>query len=811
MKVLKFGGSSVGSPNGIKNVKSIIEGEQLPCIVVVSAFQGVTDSLLNIFETAKRGDEEYTTLINSVAKTHKHFITSLFTDTKQQNALFSYVDSIFSDINETAYKVFSKKSTNLDEDRDSIAGVGELLSSKIISAYIPGSSVIDSREVIKSTTCNKLPEVDFVTTNKLAAAKLKDIKGLVIMPGYVASTPSGAMTTLGRGGSDYTASIIAAAIEADILEIWTDVDGFMTADPKKVEKAYTINSLTYSEAMELSHFGAKVIYSPTLRPVYKNNIPILVKNTFNPKAEGTIITQESKDKSRSNIKGISSIDDIDLITIQGPSMVGVSGVSARLFGVLAKNNISVILITQASSEYSISFAVRPDDSDIASKVIMEEFKQEISDDNGLKVHVEKNLSIIAIVGARMRHTPGVSATLFSSLGKNGINTIAIAQGYSELNISVVIKKDHLKKALNVVHDNFFLSSYMEINLFVVGVGVVGGSLLKQLTAQHDLLFNEHNLKVNLLGVANYDKMIINNEGIPLAKYQQILEEQGEVTDLDFFISQIKKFNRRNSVFVDCTASADVASKYAEVLSSYTSIVAANKIACSSEYEYYHTLKQIAYEKSVKFMYETTVGAGLPIIKTIQDLILSGDKILKIEAVLSGTLNFIFNEISSTMPLSKAIRRAREMGYSEPDPRIDLSGTDVIRKILILAREAGYKLEKSDVEVNNFLPADCFEGSLDDFYAKVELLDKDFEEKRAALAAQGKRWRFFATLDNGKAKVGLVEIDIEHPSYNLAGSNNIIIITTERYKELPMVIKGYGAGAAVTSAGVFADLMRVMNV
>ncbi|MBP5474166.1 MAG: aspartate kinase, partial [Bacteroidales bacterium] len=576
MKVLNFGGSSVGSPNGIKNVKSIIEGEKSPCIVVVSAFQGVTDNLLNIFETAKRGDEEYTTLINSLAKTHKHFITTLFTDTKQQNALFSYVDSIFSDINETAYKVFSKKSTSLDEDRDSIAGVGELLSSKIISAFIPGSSVIDSREIIKSTICNKLPEVDFVSTNKLAAAKLKDIKGLVIMPGYVASTPSGAMTTLGRGGSDYTASIIAAAIGADILEIWTDVDGFMTADPKKVEKAYTINSLTYSEAMELSHFGAKVIYSPTLRPVYKNNIPILVKNTFNPKAEGTIITQESKDKSRTNIKGISSIDDIDLITIQGPSMVGVSGVSARLFGVLAKNNISVILITQASSEYSISFAVRPDDSDIASKVIMEEFKQEISDDNGLKVHVEKNLSIIAIVGARMRHTPGVSATLFSSLGKNGINTIAIAQGYSELNISVVIKKDHLKKALNVVHDNFFLSSYMEINLFVVGVGVVGGSLLKQLTAQHDLLFNEHNLKVNLLGVANYDKMIIDNEGIPLAKYQQILEEQGEVTDLDFFISQIKKFNRRNSVFVDCTESADVASKYAEVLSSYTSIVAANK-------------------------------------------------------------------------------------------------------------------------------------------------------------------------------------------------------------------------------------------
>ena len=634
---------------------------------------------------------------------------------------------------------------------------------------------------------------------------------MVLMPGFIAGGANGETVTLGRGGSDYTASIVAAALKAEILEIWTDVDGFMTADPKKVENAYTINSLTYAEAMELSHFGAKVIYSPTLRPVYKENIPVLVKNSFNPSAQGTIINHISKDFSRSPIKGISSIDNINLITIQGPAMVGVSGISARLFGVLAKNNISVILITQASSEYSISFAVRPDDGKLATKVISEEFQHEIAENNGVIIQVEKNLSIIAIVGEKMKNTPGISATLFTSLGKNGINIVAIAQGYSELNISVVIKKESLTRALNVVHDNFFLSSYSEINLFTVGVGVVGGSLLNQLNLQQKILFKDHNLKVNLLGVANHDKMIIDKNGIPLDRYEEILENQGEITDLNQFIDYIKKINRRNSVFVDCTASGEVAKKYADILSGYISIVAANKIACSSDYDYYRQLKDIAYEKSVKFMYETTVGAGLPIIKTINDLILSGDKILKIEAVLSGTLNFIFNEISETMPLSKAIRRAKELGYSEPDPRIDLSGTDVIRKILILAREARYKLEKSDVDVKSFLPDYCFEGELEEFYKKVESLDAEFEKKRASLAKEGRKWRFFATLDEGKAKVGLVDIDINHPSYNLAGSNNIVLITTERYRELPMVIKGYGAGAEVTSAGVFADLMRVMNV
>ncbi len=811
MKVLKFGGSSVGSAERIRCVRQIIEKESHPVITVVSAFQGVTDKLTEIIDLAIKGDKEYKQQCETLTRTHKQIITSLFDDSSVEDQLKEDIDAILKEVKGRADDLATGKSNSIIGDKESILSAGELASSLIISRFIPGMTLVDPRNLIKTEQGVYFPDVDFGITNKLIRSEFKSLKGMAIMPGFIAGGSDGETVTLGRGGSDYTASIVAAALKAEMLEIWTDVDGFMTADPKKVENAYTINSLTYAEAMELSHFGAKVIYSPTLRPVYKENIPVHVKNSFKTSAQGTVINHISKDFSRSPIKGISSIDNINLITIQGPAMVGVSGISARLFGVLAKNNISVILITQASSEYSITLAVRPDDSKLAAKVIAEEFEHEIAENNGIIIQVEKNLSIIAIVGEKMKNTPGISATLFTSLGKNGINIVAIAQGYSELNISVVIKKESLTRALNVVHDYFFLSSYSEINLFAVGVGVVGGSLLNQLNLQHKILFNDHNLKVNLLGVANHDKMIIDKSGIPLDRYKEMLGEQGQITDLDEFIENIKNINRRNSVFVDCTASGEVAKKYAGILSGYISIVAANKIACSSDYEYYRQLKDIAYEKSVKFMYETTVGAGLPIIKTINDLILSGDKILKIEAVLSGTLNFIFNEISETMSLSKAIRRAKELGYSEPDPRIDLSGTDVIRKILILAREAGYKLEKDDVEVESFLPDYCFEGELEEFYKNVESLDTEFEIKRASLDKMGRKWRFFASLDEGKAKVGLVDIDMNHPSYNLAGSNNIVLITTERYRELPMVIKGYGAGAEVTSAGVFADLMRVMNV
>ncbi len=631
------------------------------------------------------------------------------------------------------------------------------------------------------------------------------------MPGFIASAPTGETTTLGRGGSDYTAAIIAAALEAEVLEIWTDVEGFMTADPKKVEKAYTIENLTYAEAMELSHFGAKVVYTPTLRPVYKAKIPVLVKNTFNPESKGTLINGNVSEPGKSPIKGISSIDHIDLVTLQGPAMVGVTGTSARLFGALAKRNVNVILITQASSEYSITFAVSPAHTSDASESITEEFDREIIRDKELKIVIEKNLSVIAIVGEKMKNTPGISATLFRSLARNGINVIATAQGSSELNISVVIKNESLRKALNVIHDGFFLSPYKEMNLFVAGTGLVGSSLIRQLQKQSKVLFDDHHVKINLLGLANSRKMITGQKALQLDSCRDLLRDEGEKADIREFIQRIRKMNLRNSVFIDCTADARVAALYCEILSAYSSVVTANKIACSSEYTYYQQLKSTAHERGVRFMFETTVGAGLPIIKTISDLVLSGDKIHKIEAVLSGTLNFIFNEMSSELPLSRAIRKAKEKGYTEPDPRIDLSGTDVVRKILILAREAGYQMEQKDVEVNKFLPDSCFDGDLNEFYRKVEELDGEFEKKRLELVKINKKWRFFATLDNGKARVELVEVGQDHPSFYLEGSNNIVLLTTERYRELPMVIKGYGAGADVTAAGVFADLMRVVNV
>ncbi|MGD0342197.1 MAG: bifunctional aspartate kinase/homoserine dehydrogenase I, partial [Bacteroidales bacterium] len=688
---------------------------------------------------------------------------------------------------------------------------GERLSSLILSNLFDNCCHADSREIIKTDNRQGMLSIDFAVTNSLILEKIGQKKELVIMPGFIASDISGETTTLGRGGSDYTAAIVAAALGAEMLEIWTDVDGFMTADPRKVDKAYTIENLTYSEAMELSHFGAKVIYTPTLRPVYKANIPLSVRNTFNPESKGTIIDDKSDDTSSSPIKGISSIDHIDLLTLQGPAMVGVTGTSSRLFGALAKNNVNIILITQASSEYSITFAVNPADLIAAKSAIFVEFRREIEENNELRLNIEKNLSIIAIVGERMKNTPGISATLFRSLARNGINVIATAQGSSELNISVVIKSESLRKALNAIHDGFFLSKFKEMNLFVTGTGIVGTSLLKQLQKQHDLLLAERSVKINLVGISNTRRMLIDIKGIDLEKYRDILRSQGEKADLSEFIRRIKKLNLRDSTFIDCTADEKVAATYADILSGYISVVTANKIACSSKFRYYHELKRIAGEKGVRFMYETTVGAGLPIIKTIGDLVLSGDRILKIEAILSGTLNFIFNELGPDMPLSTSIRRAREKGYSEPDPRIDLSGIDVVRKILILSREAGYKIEKEDVLVEKFLPAECFEGDLNDFYKEVEKYDSEFERRRLELVKEGRKWRFFATLDNGKASVKLIAVDSNHPSFNLEGSNNIVLLTTERYRDLPMVIKGYGAGADVTAAGVFADLMRVVNV
>ncbi|MEI8225400.1 MAG: bifunctional aspartate kinase/homoserine dehydrogenase I [Bacteroidota bacterium] len=809
MKVLKFGGTSIGTPERIRGVKKIIESQSSSCVIVVSAFQGITDELKHISELASTTNDEYKVLLEKIILKHIEYVKQLIIKDKQ-DVILEDIKYIFNDVRKTLNGIYLLRELS-KHSLDQVLGIGEMLSSLIISNLIDNSILVDSRNFIKTDSNFGFANVDFALSDSLIRKNITETGKHIIVPGFIASNHSNETTTLGRGGSDYTAAIIAAALNAEVLEIWTDVDGFMTADPKKVEKAYAIESLTYSEAIELSHFGAKVIYTPTLRPVYKKNIPILVLNTFNPESKGTVISHKSSDDNRSPIKGISSIDHIDLITLQGTGMVGVTGTSMRLFGALARRNINIILITQASSEYSITFAVSPSDSVPASEAIHEEFNREINLNNELKILLEKNLSIIAIVGERMKNTPGISATLFKSLGRNGINVIATAQGSSELNISVVIKNESLKKALNVIHDGFFLSRYKEMYLFVAGTGLVGTSLLKQIQNQSSTLLSEHNLKVNLMGVTNSRKMLIDKKGISLENYRDTLKISGEKGDITDFIQQMTRLNLRNAVFIDCTANENIASRYGDILSRYVSIVTANKIACSSEYNYYQKLKTIANEKGVRFIYETTVGAGLPIIKTINDLVVSGDKILKIEAVLSGTMNFIFNEIGPEMPLSSAIRKAREKGYSEPDPRVDLSGTDVVRKILILAREAGYPIEKDDVIVNKFLPDNCFEGDMNDFFEKVKEYDAEFEQKRKELVRQNKKWRFFATLDHGKAKVELLTIGSDHPSFNLEGSNNIILLTTNRYHELPMVIKGYGAGAEVTAAGVFADLMRVVNV
>jgi len=809
MKVLKFGGSSVGNSERIRIVKKITGNESLPLVVVISAFQGVTDLLKLMSEAAADHNSGYRDMLEELITKHHTVCKELLSGDALVSTL-SQIDEVFDELDETLNGLFLLRELSR-ATIDKVLSTGERLSSQIISAYFENSILVDSREIIKTDNNWGNANVDFNLTNSLIRKKISKRNRLYIIPGFIASGHENEPTTLGRGGSDYTAAIIAAALNADLLAIWTDTDGFMTADPRKVEKAYSIENLTYSEAIELSHFGAKVIYTPTLRPVYKKLIPVVIKNSFNPRAKGTLISEKSSDGNRSPIKGISSIDHIDLITLQGPSMVGVSGTSMRLFGSLAKRNINIVLITQASSEYSITFAVIPSDSKKAAEAINQEFEREINFKKELKLIIERDLSIIAIVGEKMKNTPGISATLFRSLGLNGINVIATAQGSSELNISVVIKNESLKKALNVIHDGFFLSRFKELHLFIAGTGFVGTSLIKQLEKQRETLLKDHNLNINLLGITNSRKMLLGNKPFLLENCRNLLDTSGEKSDIEVFINHITRLNLRNSVFVDCTADSAVASTYKTALEKYVSVVTASKIACSSEYSYYHTLKSIANDKGVRFMYETTVGAGLPVIKTINDLVVSGDKILKIEAVLSGTLNFIFNSLGPDMPLSAAIRIAKEKGISEPDPRIDLSGTDVVRKILILAREAGYVIEKEDVVVNKFLPDICFEGDLENFYRVVKEIDDDFENQRKQLVRQNKKWRFFASMDLGKARVELITVDSSHPTFDLEGSNNIVLLTTERYRELPMVIKGYGAGADVTAAGVFADIMRVVNV
>lgn len=810
MKVLKFGGTSVGSVEGIKNLRNIALGAERPVIVVVSALGGVTDLLLSTASLAALGDQSYREGMARLTIRHHDIIDAVITDHPAE--LKQEIDTLLDEL-ASIYHGLSLIRDLSDKTRSLIVSYGERLSALIVNRLVEGSVIHDSRRFIKTEYKHHRNMLAADVTNALVREEFggNDFAGHIhIVPGFISTDcESGDVTNLGRGGSDYTASIIAAALDAEVLEIWTDVDGFMTADPRVIPTAYTIKSLSYIEAMELCNFGAKVVYPPTIYPVCVKNIPILVKNTFRPEEPGSII-QKAGGVDQKPIKGISSISGTSLITVAGLSMVGVIGVNRRIFTALAENGISVFLVSQASSENSTSVGVRDEDARRAVEVLDREFEKEIALGAMYPMHAESGLATVAIVGENMKHTPGIAGKLFGALGRSGISVIACAQGASETNISFVVNGTYLRKSLNVLHDSFFLSEYKDVNLFICGIGTVGGMLIEQIASQKEELMRTHRLRLNVVGIASSRKFILDRNGVDLTDYRQRMEEEGRESSPATLRDEIIRMNIFNSVFVDCTASKEIAALYQSLLEHNISIVAANKVAASNTYESYARLKETALARGVKFLYETNVGAGLPIIGTINDLRTSGDRILRIEAVLSGTLNFIFNAISADVPFSETVRLAKELGYSEPDPRIDLSGIDVMRKLVILTREGGYRAEQAEVECHPFVPADIMNGTIEEFWRRLPELDADFEERRKVLKAEGKRWRFVARMEMGRMSVGLQAVDSTHPFYSLEGSNNIVLLTTERYREYPMLIQGYGAGAAVTAAGVFANIISTAN-
>ena len=819
MKVLKFGGTSVGSVESILNLKKIVEGQQEPVVVVVSALGGITDKLISTSNLAMAGDAAYLTSYNEMVERHHQMINAIITDTKKKEVLLATVDELLGQLKSIYQGVYligdlSEKTSN------AIVSYGERISSNIVATLIEGAKWYNSLEFIKTKKKQGRNLFSNTISMPLILETFKDFQNVGVCGGFISTdSVTSEVTNLGRGGSDYTAAILAAALNADVLEIWTDVSGFMTADPRVINTAYPIERLSYVEATELCNFGAKVVYPPTIYPVCLKNIPILIKNTFRPEDKGTIITNmdETEDEGRA-IKGISSINNTSLITVSGLSMVGVIGVNRRIFTTLAENGISVFMVSQASSENSTSIGVTDDDADRACEVLNKEFAKEIEMGAMYKMKLERDLATMAIVGENMKHTPGIAGKLFGTLGRNGISVIACAQGASETNISFVVERKSLRKSLNVIHDSFFLSEYQVLNVFLCGVGTVGGSLLEQIAGQRQKLMKERNLQINVVGIASGHNAMFDRNGINLSQWEEdgkfsIAQlraglKAAEASDLERLKEEVIGMNIFNSVFVDCTASADVAGLYEAFLSNNISVVAANKVAASSDYDNYARLKATARKRGVKYLFETNVGAGLPIINTINDLINSGDKILKLEAV---TLNFIFNTISADVPFSETVRRAKEEGYAEPDPRVDLSGKDVIRKLVILSREAGYKMNQEDVEKHLFIPQSFFDGSLEDFWKNLPSLDQQFEEERKEVEAAHQHWRFVAKLENGKGSVSLERVGERHPFYDLEGSNNIILITTERYNQYPMLIQGYGAGASVTAAGVFADIMSIANI
>jgi len=812
MKVMKFGGTSLGSAQNILNVKRIIDAEKESLVVVVSAFGGITDMLMETSRLASNGNADYEYNFKEIIDTHTTIIQGLNFEAGIKDELLQKVNNLLDELSNIFKGVFLINDLS-QRTSDKIVSYGERLSTLIVNHVLNDFDTFDAIQLIKTDSAfgKHIPDIEL--SSSLIKNAYAGSSGKVIVPGFISACKSrGEITNLGRGGSDYTAAIFASALDADVLEIWTDVDGFMSADPKVITGAYVIENLTFTEATELCNFGAKIIYPPTIFPVYHKNIPIRIKNTFKPELPGTFISHDGgNNKTKALIKGISSIPDSCLLTIQGLGMVGVIGVNYRIFRALANSGISVFLVSQASSENSTSIGIRSADAKEAVDVLEKEFANEIALGSINRVLLESDLATVAIVGENMKYTPGIAGKLFETLGKSGISVIACAQGASEVNISFVIKNKYLRKALNSIHDSFFLSQYKVLNLFIVGTGIVGGHLIEQIRKQQPKLKEQYSLKLNVVGIANSRKALFRREGIELDNYKELIDKEGIASSPSILQDQILDMNIFNAVFVDCTANEPVAFIYESLLANNISVVTANKIAASSAYDNYLKLKNTARERNVKFLFETNVGAGLPIINTMNSLTNSGDKILKIEAVLSGTLNYIFNTISKDIPFSKAIKMAKDAGFAEPDPRVDLSGKDVLRKLVILTREAGYKIEQKDVKINLFIPQKYFDKPLEEFWDTIHEVDEAFEERRQKLEAEGKHLRFVAKYDNGECELGLKEVDMSHPFYELEGSNNIIQMTTERYNEYPMIIKGYGAGAGVTAAGVFADIISIANI
>ena len=816
MRILKFGGTSVGSAERISAVVDILKSyrqQNIPFSVVFSAVGGMTNKLIETSTLAAQKDDSYLTLLKEFEDKHIEIIRSLI-NANEQSPILAHLKLKMNELEDFLQGVFLTNELS-NRSNDVIVSFGEQLNCYIITQVAKSKGLpaqfVDTRQVVKTDSNFGNAKVRFKITNENITNALADQSKINIITGFIGSDDEGVTTTLGRGGSDYTASIFGAAMKAEQIEIWTDVDGVMTADPRKVKNAFSLDAITYKEAMEMSHFGAKVIYPPTLLPVFTQRIPIYIKNTFNPEFVGTLISEKSGEANKMRVKGVSSINDVSLVTVQGSGMIGMTGLSARLFSCLAQAGINLIVITQASSEASITFAVSPGEGVRAKEVIEAEFEMEIDAHRIEPVIVIKDLSVVAIIGENMSATPGISAIMFSALGRNGVNVVAIAQGSSELNVSAVVQKTHVSKAVNALHEAFFLSDAQSINVFMVGPGLIGSALLGQIKDQRQYLVENKGIDIRVIAVANSRKMAVNADGLDLNNWKDALENSDKAMSFEGFIDVMKDLNLPNSVFVDNTSNKDIIHHYEAILDASISIATPNKVANSSSLEMYEALKSTAFKRGVSFNFETNVGAGLPIISTLKDLIDSGDEVLKIDGVLSGSLSYIFNSYDGSTTFKEVVLQAKELGFTEPDPRDDLNGMDVARKILILAREAGYDLEPSDIEVKNVLPQSCIDAStIEDFFTNLEAEDSVFKAMADSAKSKGGKLCFIASLDDGKVEVSLQEIEPNHPLFGLAGSDNMISFTTKRYEQNPLVIKGPGAGAEVTAAGVFADVIKTIR-